>query len=84
MTTYTAHYKEPSIRNPPLLIIPPSDFGVTDQKLKNILNVTIGTTNYHDGIGRLGGIIVRENIHGKINKPSLLPELKQPAKTSKS
>lgn len=72
-TTYKSSYRNPVTvnRNASIRIqkiVPPTTMG-TEKKLFKKLNVSTGKSEYTTIIGELGGVIVKDQIHGKIIHP---------------
>ncbi|KAG5868510.1 hypothetical protein JTB14_001728 [Gonioctena quinquepunctata] len=72
-TTYDFNYRDPIFfsehaLDPPTIVKPMGNLG-PNEKINNILNVKTGDSEYNHTYGKLGGFIVENQMHGKINHP---------------
>ncbi|CAG9856799.1 unnamed protein product [Phyllotreta striolata] len=76
-TTIQDDFRDPSIydktcfSNPTRLHISPTSLG-QDRTRNEILKVTTGTTAYEDYHSKLGEIIIRKKLFGKITRPNIM------------
>nr|XP_023030107.1 uncharacterized protein LOC111518020 [Leptinotarsa decemlineata] len=73
LTTHHCDFRDPMVLSenalvPPFIIKPIGNLG-QNEKINDILNVKTGDSEYNQTYGELGGFIVEQQMHGKIDHP---------------